>query len=57
MRAGIQESAQMPTGVRYGIGIGDAHAIETQRARFAGERGLQLSALEIDRRVQKSRST
>jgi hypothetical protein len=57
MRAGVDESAQVPTNADNCIGIGDAYAIETQRARFAGQRGFQLLAGELDGCVQKSRST
>jgi hypothetical protein len=57
MCTGVEESAQVSTSVDDSIGIGDAYAVETQRACFAGERGLQLMAAELDGGVQKSRST
>ena len=43
MGAGIEEVAEISSGVRKHIGIGDADAIESQRARFVGERGSQRS--------------
>jgi hypothetical protein len=57
MRAGIEEFAKMFSGVADSLGIGHADAIETERLRFAGERGLQIGTGEFDGLVQKSRST
>jgi hypothetical protein len=57
MLAGVEEVAEMPGRIRKDIRIGDANAIETQRARVAVERGLQIGGREFDGCVQKSRST
>jgi hypothetical protein len=40
MRAGIQERAKMPTGIRDRVRSGNAEAFEPQRARFAHKRKL-----------------
>jgi hypothetical protein len=47
----------MPSRVRDRIRIGNAHAIESERTRFAGQRILQIGRGELDGCVQKSRST
>ena len=39
MRAGIEEIAEMPGGLRDRIRLGDADAVETERAGLLGERG------------------
>ena len=57
MRAGVEEIVEMFSGLRQHIRTGDTDAIESQRARFAGERGLQNRGGELDGCVQKSRST
>jgi len=40
MLAGGEESVEMLCRIRDRIGIGNAHAIESERVRLAGERGL-----------------
>jgi hypothetical protein len=40
MRAGIKEAAEMPGRIRNRMRIGNANAIESKGARFAGERGF-----------------
>ncbi len=57
MRAGVEESAKMFRRVRDRIRSGNADAIETERARLVGQRGLQIYGRKLDRRLQKSRST
>ena len=57
MLAGGEESVEMPCRIRDRIGIGNAHAIEPERARFASQRGLQFGSREREGCVQKSRST
>ena len=57
MRAGIEEFAEIFAGIADRAGIGHADAIETERLRFALERGLQVISGESDVLVQKSRST
>ena len=57
MLAGGEESVEMLCRIRDRIGIGNAHAIESERVRLAGERGLQIGGREFDGCVQKSRST
>jgi hypothetical protein len=57
MGARIEEIAKMPARVRKHIRIGHAEAIEPQRARLAGQRGLQIGVSELDGCIQKSRST
>ena len=57
MRAGIEEFAEMFSGLADRVRVGDADAVEAERARFARERGLQVVGGEFDGLVQKSRST
>ncbi len=57
MRAGVEESAEMRTCIGNRIRTGNAHAIESERARFARERGLHIGGRELEVCVQKSRST
>ena len=57
MRAGVEEVAEMPACICEYSRIGNADAIETQRARFVCERGPQIGGSELDGGVQKSRST
>jgi len=57
MRAGVEEVAEMPACIRQYGRIGNADAIETQRARLLPERGPEIGGSELDGRVQKSRST
>jgi hypothetical protein len=57
MGALVEKDAEMPRDIGDRIGIGDANGIEAKRARFVGERCLQIGRRELDGRVQKSRST
>ena len=57
MRAGIEEFAEIFSGVADRVGIGHADAIEAERLRLARERGLQIGGGEFGALVQKSRST
>jgi hypothetical protein len=57
MRAGVEEAAEMPRGIRDRTGISDADAIESERPRFMAERGLQIGGRKLEGCVQKSRST
>jgi hypothetical protein len=57
MRAGVKEVAEMLSCIRQHIRIGNADAVETKRARFAIESGLQIGRRERGICVQKSRST
>ncbi len=42
MRAGVEEVAEMPACIRQYSRIGDADAIETQRARLVCERVFEI---------------
>jgi hypothetical protein len=57
MRAGVEEAAEMLRGIRDRTRIGDADAIETERARLMDKRGLQIGGRKLEGCVQKSRST
>ncbi len=57
MRAGAEEIAEMPAGIRQYGRIGNADAIETQRACLVREHGPEIAGSELYGRVQKSRST
>ena len=57
MRAEFEESPKPLTSIPDRIRAGDPEAVETERARFAGQRGFQFSGAKVDRRFQKSRST
>ena len=48
---------KMPARLRNRVRIGNADAIESERAGFIGERGFQLSGRQPGVYVQKSRST
>ena len=56
MGAGFEEFAEMLAGMRDRIRIGDADAIEAERAGFVLERGPEIGGRERGS-VQKSRST
>jgi len=47
MRAGIEEGAEMPGGIRDRIRTRNADAIEAERARFGRERGFQVGRGEF----------
>ncbi|MEH2524521.1 hypothetical protein [Bradyrhizobium sp. AZCC 2176] len=57
MRAGIEELLEIFSGFADPVRAGDADAVETERLRFALERGLQVISGKFDGLVQKSRST
>ena len=57
MRAGVEEAAEMPRGIRNRVRIGHADAVKAELAGFAGERGLQIGRGKLEALVQKSRST
>jgi hypothetical protein len=57
MRAGIEEFAEMPTGIRNRIRAGDADAVEAEPARLASELLPEIGGSKLRGRVQKSRST
>ena len=57
MGAGFEEFVEMLAGLRDRVGIGDADAIEAERAGFMRKRGLEVVAGELDGLDQKSRST
>ena len=48
---------KMPARLRNRVRIGNADAIESERAGFMGERGFQFGGGELGVWVQKSRST
>ena len=57
MRAGIEEFAEMPTGIRNRIRAGDADAVEAEPARLTSEFFPEIGGSKLGGRVQKSRST
>jgi hypothetical protein len=57
MCAGVEEAAEMLRGIRDRTRIGDADAIESERARFMDKRCLQIGGRKLEGCVQKSRST
>ena len=47
MRAGIEEFAEVFARVADRVGTGHADAVETERLRFARERGLQVGRRKV----------
>ena len=47
MRAGIEELAEIFSGLADGVRIGDADAVEAEGLRFPGERALELDWREF----------